>query len=86
MGKEQDERYVSCSSEKNLNYSQQRGGTRMRSGVTPGYFSTGSEVYGGDAMCEGVGSGVGGDPVSAVGVGVGGGELVPEPAAPQPTP
>ena len=68
------------------NYSQQRGGTRMRSGVTPGYFSTGSEVYGGDAMCEGVGSGVGGDPVSAVGVGVGGGELVPEPAAPQPTP
>jgi hypothetical protein len=41
-------------------------------------------VYGGDAMCEGVGSGVGGDPVSAVGVGVGGGELVPEPAAPEP--
>ena len=49
-------------------------------------------------MCEGVGSGVGsgvgrcvgrcvvGDPVSGVGVAVGGGEVVPEPAGPQPTP
>jgi hypothetical protein len=56
----------------------------MRSGVTPGCFSTGAEVYGGDAMCEGVGSGVGGDPVSGVGVAVGGGELVPEPASLEP--
>jgi hypothetical protein len=68
------------------NYSQQRGGTRMRSGVTPGCFSTSAEVYGGDAMCEGVVSSVGGDPVSGVCVGVGGGEVVPEPAVPQPTP
>lgn len=62
----------------------------MRSGVTPGCFSTGAEVDGGETMCEGVGSGVGrcvvGDPVSGVGVGVGGGEVVPEPAVPQPTP
>ena len=41
-------------------------------------------MYGGDAMCEGVGSGVGGDPVSGVGVAVGGGELVPEPASLEP--
>jgi hypothetical protein len=52
--------------------------------LTPGCFSTGAEVYGGDAMCEGVGSGVGGDPVSGVGVAVGGGELVPEPASLEP--
>jgi len=54
--------------------------------MSKGCFSTVAEVYGGDAMCEGVGRCVGGDPVSGVGVAVGGGEVVPEPAVPEPTP
>ena len=45
------------------NYSQQRGGTRMRSGVTPGCFSTGSEMYGGETMSYDVVSVGGGEPV-----------------------
>ena len=44
------------------NYSQQRGVTRMRSGVTPGCFSTGAEVYGGETMADDVGGGEPGAP------------------------
>ena len=58
------------------NYSQQRGGTRMRSGVTPGCFSTGAEVYGGDAMSQEFEGAQGGDPVRASPA-----EAVPEPGS-----
>jgi hypothetical protein len=60
------------------NYSQQRGGTRMRSGVTPAYFSTGAEVDGGETMCD--------DVCTVVGTVVGTGEVVRDPSGPQSTP
>jgi len=64
----------------------------MRSGVTPGYFSTSAEVDGGETMAQefegGVGGvgGVGGDPVLSSHGGGSPGEAVPEPAGPGSSP